>query len=176
MNSFFPRLAVGLGAIRYAAILGVLSSAVGAVLMFVVGAGKTWEGIKALLTGVEPTRADPGLDLSAAVTTELFSALDSFLFGVVLLYAAYGMFALFVAGDTKEVTQRLPRHLVPGSLSELKHQVAMVVVVLLFVLFLELAWSSLDGLHNTTWELLVVPVSVLLLSVSLWFLTRCRAR
>lgn len=171
MKSFLTRLAILLGSIRYASLLGVFSCAIGAVIMFIIGAKKTWLGLQALITGTMPSGADSGLDLAAAVTTSLFAALDSFLFGIVMLYAAYGIFALFVLNDSTEVRKQLPKHLVPSSPAELKHQVAMVVVVLLFVLFLELAWSSLAELHGKTWELLVVPAAIFLLSASLHMLS-----
>lgn len=164
------RLARWVGAIRYVALLGVVSTMVGAFLMFLTGAKKTWTGLVAFSSGTRIGGGDPALDASAMLTTQLFSALDAFLFGIVMLYVACGIFTLFVVDDPEEVSKQLPRHLVPKSFAQLKYHVAMVVVVLLFVLFLELAWSSLAGLHGKTWELLVIPGAVFLLSVSLWFL------
>jgi uncharacterized membrane protein YqhA len=150
-----------------------MCSVLGAALMFVIGAGKTY-GVYHYFAGVKTI--DPNLkhlNSSAVAIAFLIQSLDSFLIGLVLLIFAYGVFALFVQTNEGEKIK------VPGwdnapSVGRLKKTLAEAIIVILFVTTLEEIWIRLDQLSS---EVLVLPVSILLLAlgISTWiFLGRNR--
>lgn len=151
---------------RYISMVGVVCSVLGAALMFVIGAGKTF-GAYQYFTGAKTV--DPvlkHLDSSALAIAYLIQSLDDFLIGLVLLIFAYGVFALFVQTGEGEKLK------VPGwdqvpTVGHLKKTLAEAIIVILFVTTLEEIWIRLDQL---TWEVLVLPASILLLSLGLKFL------
>ena len=86
--------------LHFMAILAVIGSLVGSLLMFLIGG---WEIIEAFLLFFRiqhPTV--PGMEIVEAVATVL-SALDNFLLGIILLYFAYNLtFLLTFPGDREK--------------------------------------------------------------------------
>ena len=155
--------------LRFVALVAVFSALMGSFVMFYIGAHKAVFAIWHLVTNVPPLDLEPNMSLTDFVVTELLHSLDSFLFALVLLYTGYGIFNLVISrGEILE--QGVPTSLVPTSIDELKQTLAVVIIIILFVLFLEIGWSSLDDLVNKTWELLVYPLAIALLAMALWFL------
>ena len=125
--------------IRYVTILAVLAALLAAILMFVIGAADTFEAYKVFLRMEDPGLAgDPNLD----ATVKVLKALDSFLFGLVLLFFAYSVFFLFVREDTSGARVRVPEWLQVQDLEHMKKTMLEVIIVLLAVLFL------ITGLEN----------------------------
>ena len=155
--------------LRFVALVAVFSVFMGSFAMFYIGAYKTFFAIWYLVTNVRPLDLDPNLSLTDFVAAELLHSLDSFMFALVLLYAGYGIFNLVIS-RTEILKEGVPASLVPTSIDELKQTLAVVIIIILFVLFLEIGWSSLDELTNKTWELLVYPIAIALLAMALWFL------
>ena len=155
--------------LRFVALVAVFSVFMGSFAMFYIGAYKAFFAIKPLVTNVPPPDIEPTMKLTDFVVTELLHSLDSFLFALVLLYTAYGIFNLVIS-RTEILKEGVPASLVPTSIDELKQTLAVVIIIILFVLFLELGWSSLDELTNKTWELLVYPIAIALLAMALWLL------
>ncbi len=75
---------------RYVSVIAVVAAAVGAVLMFVIGAVSTIDAIVTYLGGHEDKAFST--DAALAATVEVVSALDQFLLGLVLLVFAYGVY------------------------------------------------------------------------------------
>lgn len=160
-----------LGGLRYVSLIAVISAFTGSFVMFYIGAQKTVMSVYHLVTKTRPDHANPDLALTAVVTMNLLESLDAFLFALVLLYTAYGIYMLFIVGCASECESienlSLPRSLVPQSIAELKENLAVVIIVILFVLLLEVSWGALDALAGKTWELLVYPIAIALLALAL---------
>lgn len=155
---------------RYVSLIAVFSCFLGSLAMFYVGARKTGASIVYLLTESQPHHNAQTLSVHALATMQLLEALDSFLFALVLLYSAYGIFMIFIVGHEREIETPFPKSIVPQSIAELKEKVIVVVVVILFIIFLEIAWSSLYAFRDKTYELLIYPLSIALLALAIWLL------
>lgn len=160
-----------LGGLRYISMVAVVSAFLGSFAMFYIGAEKAVMSVYHLTTRTWPDDADRNLAITDVVTMNLLESLDSFLFALVLLYTAYGIYMLFIVGCDSECVNMgdvaLPRSLVPQSIAELKENLAVVIIVILFVLLLEVAWGALDNLEGKTWELLVYPIAIVMLALAL---------
>jgi len=157
--------------VRWLSGIAVLFSAVGAALMFIIGAVTTVDAISVYFGGKDDVRAFSS-DAALDATVDLVSSLDQFLLGLVLLIFAYGIYALFIVADkTKWETQssvvNAPDWLKVDSVTDLKVKLLEVVAVLLAVLFLKGILKSVD---NITWPDLVVPIAVVLFAATVWLI------
>ncbi len=156
---------------RYFSAIAVVFGAIGAVLMFVIGAVSTVDAIVSYLGGHEDKAFSS--DAALAATVELVSALDQFLLGLVLLVFAYGVYSLWVvadadAWDEERTRVRAPDWLNVTSVTDLKVKLLEVIAVLLAVLFLK------GVLINPEIVLadLVVPIAVVLFAWTVWLIRR----
>ncbi len=152
--------------LRYISVIAVIFSGLGSVLMFVIGAVKT---VKAFLyyfkDGLVLFSDNPGVVKQAIAY--LVQGIDAFLIGLVLMIFSAGVYHLFVHCIRPE-KQLLTGQLRIHDIGQLKSIIAELIVIILFVKFLEdLLKSAHESLH---WEMLILPVSILLLSLSLRFL------
>jgi uncharacterized membrane protein YqhA len=158
--------------IRYLSLIAVVFGAVGAALMFVIGAVSA---VDAIVTTSEDKAFSS--DAALASTVELVSALDQFLLGLVLLVFAYGVNSLWVVADTEaweeERTRlRAPDWLHVTSVTDLKVKLIEVIAVLLAVLFLKGVLLNPDVEFSD----LVVPIAVVLLAWTIWLIRRSEPR
>ena len=152
---------------RYISWIAILCSFTGSLLMFFIGALKTYKAFAIMLLGKIPHESLGRLKPVDAVTAYLIKSLDAFLIALVLLIFSYGVYSLFISKHSDiDETGALKWINIP-SIAHLKNTLAEVIIVVLFVKFLEVA---LLNLGNLTWELLVLPGSILLLALSLKFL------
>jgi uncharacterized membrane protein YqhA len=156
---------------RYLSVIAVVFGAVGAVLMFVIGAVSTVDAIVSYLGGHEDKAFSS--DAALAATVDLVSALDQFLLGLVLLVFAFGVYSLWVVADTEawqeERTRvRAPDWLNVTSVTDLKVKLLEVIAVLLAVLFLKGVLVN----PEITWPDLVVPIAVALFALTVWLIRR----
>ena len=144
--------------LRHMSFIAVLFSFLGAALAFLIGASQVWAaGVDFFVRDlVEEGR---GRETSLVL---LISSLDSFLVALALLYFGYGMHAL-TANATEVAASDVPNWLVPASLRDLKETLAHVIIVILMVLFLDVAWRNLETL---SWHILSLPVATVLLAVA----------
>lgn len=98
----------------------------------------------------------------------LAQAIDVFLFALVMMIFAYGIWYLFLVEDEDKERLSFPGWLKIKSIFQLKMILGEVIVFILFVHFLETATKT--GYANLTLENLILPVAILLLSVSLMLL------
>ena len=157
---------------RYVSIVAVVFGAVGAVLMFVIGSVTTIKAI-GVYFGTDEFKALSS-DAALATTVDIVAALDQFLLGLVLLVFAYGVYSLWVVADREAWEEerghvRAPDWLRVNNVTDLKVKLLEVIAVLLAVLFLKAALATEEPLE---WPALVIPLSVALLALTVWFIRR----
>lgn len=155
---------------RVSALAAIFASWVGAILMFVLGVTLTYDAFIAIAFG----HSETGLDLprDEATVIYLIEALDRFLIAVVLIYFGFGLYGLFIRPGQQPSDIGFPDWLHVDSIGELKQTVAEVIIVILFVLFLSVAFQTFHSdLETITLSevarLLLLPVSILLLAAAL---------
>jgi uncharacterized membrane protein YqhA len=154
---------------RYLCILPVLSSLLGSLLMFVIGTVKTLQAFSVFFTGY----AVPGPNHSSAsyeAAVLLIRSVDAFLIGFFLIVFAYSIYALFLKGVTTDQGAGPFSWLKMDGLDQLKTALAQLVVIILFVLFLDKVMASEKvslGLED-----LVLPVAILCLAAAKRLLRR----
>jgi uncharacterized membrane protein YqhA len=149
--------------LRYMSLISVVASFFGAALMFVIGAIKTYNAYAIFL-------ADDGYAHGVSETNVamayVIQSIDAFLIALALLIFAYGVYNLF-ASRAEPGTDGSEPWLRVSSFAQLKKLLAELVIIILFVRFLEIALFSIEGL---SWESLVLPISILLLALAVKFL------
>jgi uncharacterized membrane protein YqhA len=98
------------------------------------------------------------------VTVPVLEAVDSFLFGIVLVIFAYGIAIGFVFTLPEGYGERLPVWMKVGGVGQLKATLAEVVIVVLIVIF---ARVVVEAQGKFEWSMLVLPASILMISVAL---------
>ncbi len=164
-----------LSGLRYAAYIAVFSSAAGTLLMFFIGAKKIYKAF--LNTFIDTHMAVPKLspelmalvpkdDISIALVIE---SLDAFLIALILIALilimfSYGVYVMFITGPATEKDLKVPGTLIPKDIKSLKENLAQTVVIVLIVLFARVLWINLQTL---SWEILIMPASILMLALSI---------
>lgn len=154
---------------RFFAILAVLGSLAGSLLMFFLGLYNVHE---AYAYGLRDGSADDRSPFGTGAVISVIEGLDRFLIAIVLLYFAYGVYSLFIHPEESEEDLALPAWLRIKQIGQLKQVVAEVIIVVLFVLFLRVALQSYrDPNLALTWLQLasfaMLPFSTMLLAVAL---------
>ena len=155
INAFF--------AIRFVSILVVIGSLFGALLMMLTGFSETLAAYQ-LFFGLKESHMTGGVNLE--ITVKLLSALDQFLFGLVLLYIAYSVYFLFIRSELPEEPNSripMPKWLQVQSLGQMKRTLLEVIVVLLSVLFLKL---GLESQPTPGWEILIIPLGIVAIAAA----------
>ena len=150
---------------RLLVILAVISSLLGSMVLFIIG---SLDMIDVLLkTWGYYILGDHSYDLHAKVVGELIGAIDLYLIAVVLLIFSFGIYELFVSqideAKESESSQILEIH----SLDELKDKIAKVIIMVLIVRYFQML---LDMSFNGALEMLYLAISILGLSLALFFL------
>lgn len=150
---------------RYLVIMAVVSSLLGSMVLFIIGSldmvdvlKKTW-GYYIL--------GDHSYDLHAKVVGELIGAIDLYLIAVVLLIFSFGIYELFVSQIDEAQESESSQILEIRSLDELKDKIAKVIIMVLIVKYFQML---LDMSFNGALEMLYLAISILGLSLALFFL------
>jgi uncharacterized membrane protein YqhA len=150
---------------RFLVILAVVSSLFGSMVLFIIGSldvvdvlGKTW-GYYIL--------GDHSYDLHAKVVGEIIGAIDLYLIAVVLLIFSFGIYELFISIIDEAEGDSSSKILQIHSLDELKDKIAKVIIMVLVVKYFQMV---LDMTFDGALEMLYLAVSILGLSLSLFFL------
>jgi uncharacterized membrane protein YqhA len=149
--------------LRYMSLVAVVASFFGAALMFAIGATKTY---KAYTTYVLEDLGAQGVSPTSLATAYVIQSIDAFLIALALLIFAYGVYNLFVRRAEVTADSGEP-WLQVSSFAQLKKLLAELVIIILFVRFLEIALFSMEGI---SWEALVLPIGILLLALALKFM------
>jgi uncharacterized membrane protein YqhA len=147
---------------RYLAVVVVLVLLVHAIGFLALGVFRSIEAYRLLAAGGEWTGANrPGIHLAESV--------DSLLLALVLIVLAMGTASLFLRPGGRAVDERVPEWMRVESISELK---ALLWESILVVLVVAALTSIIAHLDHPTWELLVLPAAILLLSAGLFLARR----
>ncbi len=152
---------------RYTSFLAIICSLLGSFLMFIIGASKTYYAFNAFITGGSSKESLSHLRSADIATTYLIKSIDAFLIAFALFIFARGVYSLFISNKPEPGENQTIDWIKAPGIGHLKNVLGEVIVIILFVKFLELALVSLGALD---WIILVLPVSIILLSVSLKFL------
>jgi uncharacterized membrane protein YqhA len=142
--------------LRAIMLIGSLGALVGSLLMFLQGGVFLHEAWHTILA--------EGDAVQKQVTVPVLEAVDSFLFGIVLVIFAYGIAIGFVFTLPEGYGQRLPVWMKVGGVGQLKATLAEVVIVVLIVIFARIVVEANGHLQ---WSMLVLPASILMISVAL---------
>lgn len=148
--------------LRYLAIIVVLFAVLHTLGFLAIGAMKTWQAYS-LLISEQPFPADKGPGIY------MLESIDSFLVALVLLVFAIGISSLFLSGKDKKAQSTIPKWMQVQNLLELK---LLLWEVILTVLVIAFVGQLVTQLQNLTWEILVIPTSILMLSVSFYLLKK----
>ena len=153
---------------RFMSLIAVVGSLAGSALMFALGAYNIFE---AFTEGLRIPDEDPG-EFGVAAVISVIEGLDRFLIAIVLLYFAYGVYALFIHPGEPEERLALPDWLRVKQIGQLKQVVAEVIIVILLVLFLRVALQAFTGPNvSLEWRQIVslalLPISIALLALAL---------
>jgi uncharacterized membrane protein YqhA len=138
--------------LRFLMLIASLGALVGAVLMFALGGLKLLHAAMLLLSGISDPRT---------TTTDVMSATDAFLFGIVLIIFASTIALSFVARS--KPSQRLPGWMQVHSLRELKQTLIEVILVYLVV---DTA-TDFASAEDIVWSLLIKPAAIRAIAASL---------
>ena len=144
--------------------IAIICSLTGSLLLFCLGAWKTYSAIKIVLFDYIPGGMEH-LHPADSATTYLLKALDTFLIALVLFIFARGVYTLFISNNI-ENDDALKWIRIPN-IGHLKNVLAEVIIIILFVIFLEVIF---ENIYNLKWEFIIIPVSILLLALGLKFL------
>lgn len=148
---------------RYFCLLAVLFPLFGALLMFLLGAYKTLQAIYVSYYGLFYSSASDPFRVRDGVVM-LIRSVDSFLIGLFLIVFSYSVHALFLKGATSPQEKGPFPWLKMEGLDQLKTALAQLVIIILFVLFLDRVMASEHaqlGLKD-----LVLPGSILCLAAA----------
>lgn len=158
-----PRLVIAIRWTRFMSVLAVLSSLIGALLMFWIGTVNTLKAVLLVVNTEESVVEGSRISTTELATIELLECLDDFLVGLAFLYFAYGIYSLFIQLGQSDTDAGTWSKL--GGISTLKKTLLEVLIVLLTVVFVKglLERLSFRGLE---WTYLVIPLSILALAAS----------
>lgn len=152
---------------RYVSWTAIVCSLLGSLLLFAVGALKTLNAFNVIIFDYIP--ADKAhLHPADIATTYLIKSLDTFLIALVLFIFAHGVYTLFINNKKYDDGNGVLKWIRTPNIGHLKNVLAEVIVIILFVKFLEVVFVNID---NLKWEIAILPVSILLLALGLKFLS-----
>jgi uncharacterized membrane protein YqhA len=154
----------GLNGIRHFSWVAIVCSLFGSILMFIIGALKTYHAFNAVLLGNISNNELEHLASADIATTYLIKSLDAFLIAFVLFIFAYGIYSLFISNYQQRKKDDVLSWIDMPSISHLKNVLAEVIIIILFVKFLEVALLNIE---NLTWEITILPISIVMLAISL---------
>ncbi len=150
--------------LRNFSLVAVVCSLLGSVLMFWMGAVKTFKAFAIYFRFLETDEAFQSVGTVNLTTKFLVQSIDLFLTGLVLLVLAFGIYTLFVRQVGAE--ERRLSWLKIRSIGQLKNTLAELIVVILFVQFLERVLLA-DLKQQLDWRMLVLPAAIVLLAGAL---------
>jgi len=144
--------------LRLIMLVAAAGTAMGAAIMFWQGSALIFRAALDLYAGEEPK----------LVAATVMGATDVFLFGVVLVIFAYAITFGFVFELAPKERRALPNWMRPTGMHELKMTLVSVILVYLVVDFAT-DWAETG--QSVSWEMLVKPISILLLAATLRLFT-----
>lgn len=152
---------------RYISWIAIICSLLGSLLLFIVGALKTFNAFRVVLFDYIP-KDKAHLHTADIATTYLIKSLDTFLIALVLFIFAHGVYTLFISNKKYDDGKNVLKWIRTPNIGHLKNVLAEVIVIILFVKFLEVVFVNID---NLKWEIVILPISIVLLALGLKFLS-----
>lgn len=152
---------------RFISWIAIICSLLGSILLFITGAMKTYYAFAALAFGNIENDNLSHLDAAEVATVYLIKSLDIFLIALVLFIFAHGVFTLFISDKKPQNKSMVLKWINTPNIGHLKNILGEVIVIILFVKFLEMIMLNIAVLQ---WEILILPGSILMLALSLKFL------
>lgn len=152
---------------RYISWIAIICSLLGSLLLFIVGALKTFNAFRVVLLNYIP-KDKAHLHTADIATTYLIKSLDTFLIALVLFIFAHGVYTLFISNKKYDDKKTVLKWIKTPNIGHLKNVLAEVIVIILFVKFLEVVFVNID---NLKWEIIILPISIVLLALGLKFLS-----
>ena len=154
--------------LRYVSMIAAVSTFMGSVLMFIVGAFKTVKAFTIYFIETDVGSKFEHISKPDVAMISLIESVDSFLFALVLLIFSFGIVQIFIMQyDTPSPSSQAWWNI--SNISDLKNMLAEVIIVILFVFFLKIALVDLD---KEAYKILILPASIFFLSISLFFLKK----
>ncbi len=157
---------------RFLTLVAVVASLIGAIVMFFVAASDVL-GLFSLAWqyGNHALSAAEHLAMRARIVASIAQFVDGFLFALVLIIFAMGIYELFIghfirhieAAAERELAQRI---LVIRSLDDLKEKLAKIIFLILIVRYFEYA---LDTDISTPGDLLSLAAGIVFIAIAIWF-------
>jgi uncharacterized membrane protein YqhA len=151
------------GSLRYVSLIAVISAGFGSALMFLIGAVKIYNAYAIFMYDGLVTGSD-GVITSKQTIAYLVQGIDAFLIALVFMIFSGGVYNLFIRRGDLGVEPEVS-HTRIQSISQLKSIIAELIVIILFVNFMEDVLAS--DINTYQWEMLVIPSSILFLAGSL---------
>ncbi len=151
---------------RFIIAIPVITSLIIAVLFIAMGVYETAHGVIGILKGQVHSEVRPGL--------KLFEALDIFLIGFLFLIFSIGFAQLFFLKPSKFmdwIDSFTPEWLKVNSFTDLKLILWDTVLTTLVFLCIGDVYTA-DG--HYTWEMLITPIAILLISLSKFLIKRAK--
>ena len=151
---------------RHISWIAIICSMLASFLLFIMGAVKTYSAFAIFLFNETPPASLAHLDTADIAISYLIKSLDTFLIAFVLFIFSHGVFTLFISDKSEEKLKKIKvlGWIKTPNIGHLKNILAEVIIIILFVKFLELVLVNFDSIG---WDVLVLPVSILLLSIGL---------
>ena len=152
---------------RYISWTAIIGSLLGSLLLFIVGALKTINAFRVVIFNYIPENK-AHLHPADIATTYLIKSLDTFLIALMLFIFAHGVYTLYISNKIYDDGNGVLKWIRTPNIGHLKNVLAEVIVIILFVKFLEVVFVNID---NLKWEILILPASIVLLALGLKFLS-----
>ena len=150
---------------RFFVVLAVIFSMLGGMALFIVASMDIW-GVVSNVVNVYINHLHPE-NFHEEVVGGLIGAIDLYLMAIVMFIFGFGLYELFISDIDIAKQSASSRILEIHSLDELKDKLAKVIVMVLIVSFFQ---RVLHTQYNGALEMLYFSVSILGLSVGLYFL------
>jgi len=150
---------------RYFVLLPVIFALFGAIILFVIASADIWN-ITLKTIDVYVNHAHPK-QFHEEVVAAIIGAVDLYLIAIVMLIFSFGVYELFISKIDAADAKQSSKVLQINSLDDLKDKLAKVIVMVLVVSFFQ---KVLYTNYNSPLEMLYFALSILLLSVGLYFL------
>jgi len=151
---------------RHVGWIAIICSLLSSLLLFVMGAVKTYTAFAVFLFNKIPHESLAHLDTTDIAISYLIKSLDTFLIALVLFIFSHGVFTLFISNKSPadDTSSQVLKWIKTPNIGKLKNVLAEVIIVILFVKFLEVVLANINSL---SWEIIILPASILLLSLGL---------
>jgi uncharacterized membrane protein YqhA len=126
-----------IGNFRILSWIAILCSLAGSLLMFIIGALKTYYAFSVVFVGNEPKESLIHLTTADIATKYLIKSLDAFLIALVLFIFAYGVHLLFLTSAKNKPNREFLNWISIPNISYLKNILAEVIIIILFEKFLD---------------------------------------